>query len=409
MIEFSVAKRLRERLREQLKESPSASQKEMLLRTIHEAENSDTAEGTLKGAFARILLIQIRGFDGASEGLGILRQAHKTLSIFAESNRRLKVFVKDCFISLGNLQAENSDWQQAIESYDHAIRGEKDYDRAAIGQLNKARALLANGNIYEALRIAEKVDISRLESQRMCLYFKLLRARILLILGYERLTCEILQAGEELPDVPIALEWKYLTLMAQIDFVRPGDFLVLWSQFREWTVSQCPAHVQYFYELEEKIYRTLIEPASVRNKENYLARARYLADKVNERPLLNLLRVLISFFQSETKQPTEFSELITGLQPLTIAGNYRMFQTVVMILGSNLLELKQYRNLADLLAFFAIHQEKTRARLPKQILKRLAVDENRVQNRMEQLLQSLPEVFRSVDDRIESFLLKRDS
>lgn len=241
-------------------------------------------------AFARVFWVR-NGFDyDLADALQNLQSALKVFKELGKKNRRFSRIIRDTQTFVGNAYVKYGDHKKAIDWYEKALEAEQDFAKRSLNYLNIARALMHEGELYRAMRIANRIANVDSLDPRLITYFNLMRAKIFLFLGYEE-ECQKIQSqtrGRSFTDNKVKVESLYLKHNSRFRLARPETVIAEQTNLIKSLETSGVSEYVDFYRSELLLYRYFMPKKSIRNRNSALNEARSLALKMNDRSHLKI-------------------------------------------------------------------------------------------------------------------------
>ena len=356
--------------------------------------------------FAHVLWVRNKYYNDFKEAKKHLLTAQKIFMELAELNHMLSFLKKDLAVFLGNLYRDHQEHEQAILMYREALVNETNPDRRATALVNMSRSFISKGDFFKSLETAEKIDHSLITDHDLQHFVMLLKARILLILGFPTLAVhgleEILRLPKPLPRV--ALEARYLQIFTKIDY---RNCLAAKAQY-EALIAYLEQNKQEgsanFYRFEWCLFAPLLEPRTIKNRRLFMTRSQHLARLGQCTDYLDLLKEIMGLVFSDKYPEADFVSLQTALHNLYSADNHLLFQHLLVQIVLLLQSRRMFEKSGLLLQEFETYQGRCEVGFSKKLLDRLQEHENWIGPCMDHLLGNLPASLLDKKHQFGSFL-----
>lgn len=381
-------------MREALKKKDSKQEQySYLLSYVKRSTEKCNQREKLERAFAQVMLYIYKFYSDPKEALQLLKDARRVFHDFSEENRKLRIFEKDVYLISGNFLHSQGEFNKAIEAYQLAIVNEHNFDRKCRAYLNIARVYQSCGYLYKAIRVSEKLVLSKITDPKLFDYSVLLRSRINLMLGFEKDALDILDnlGKREKLSPAVELEFRYLKTMGEISFEQPRDFLSKYEGFCKWITGMFDESTCLFYEFEFKLFQLLIEPSKIKNKNGFKARIRYLAQKAGSEKFKSIGIDLAEYILNMQFSDKQFNRLKEALFEMVDGANHIFFQIVLLLFMDFLLQNRKYTKVANLLEAFRIYRSSLELGFSEKILNQIKKRPSNIQIFVKSLSDRLPQ------------------
>lgn len=409
-MKLSNALKIRDQLREKLGSMEPAEKRGYLLSVIEQSHRKvKSADDMILSAFARVFFVLMRLNSDSKQGTELLQQARSILAKATEENRKLRMLEKDVLIFLGNHYRTYGQSDLALQAYGEAIANEHNYDRKVRGLLNSARVYMSEGLFHKALAVGEDVQLDKLKDVGLKCYIVMLRARILLIMGYEDAAAKTLEMIEnDKSQVPaVELEYRYLLLVSRINFADVDYFLCSYEVFIAWIDESEDEKTSAFYHLEKLILETFQKPDDVENKTATRSRISYLGRAAGEKSITAAALAFIDYLTSKNTSDDPFDKVVSNLFQLPKVGSHRLFQILVVFFADYLKSKKRNKKCMSLLCSYERYIRGLETGFSPKLLKGLSHYQSAIRSAVEDIKKGLPaDLVNGFDEVGESLLMK---
>ncbi|MBM4251837.1 MAG: hypothetical protein FJ146_07685 [Deltaproteobacteria bacterium] len=407
MSKVSEVVKLRDDMISELKSLARDDQRQWLADQMVILAQSRESPEQLKLAFAQVLWVRQRFHTDYRDGLGKLKPAYEIFARLSSANRLLSFLKKDVAILWGNFCHDNLQFDDAIERYQEALLHENNPDRKALCLLNIARTYLRTKRFYQALEHAEKIPLDKIAKPHLRQTFLLLKARILLILGYQSLASGPIKEVLAIPDLSsdVALEARYLQISALIPDASFGDAKAYYEDFIAWLEANNLGAAANFYRLEWQVFAALIEASDIGSRHKFLQRSSYLARQVDRADLHELARQLVQISSGDKYTKDDFAQLHAALADLRGRGEHLLYRQVLVQSATTLIKNQHYDKAAEMLREIEIYYQVGEALIPPKLSGLLSKHENIVVQTLAALEAQLPITLQTKKQAVGGFLL----
>ena len=329
-------------------------------------------------AFARVLWVRSKFHTDYRDGVTNLRLAHEFFAKLSGENRLLGFLKKDVAILWGNFCHDNEVFDEAIEHYQEALQHETNPDRKALALLNLARTYLRTKRFYQALDHAERVQVDTLQKDHLRQTFFLLKARILLVLGYTTLASKPLHDVLAVPELTsrVQIEARYLEIASKVsdqEFIAAKPHYEALITLLDQSGSESSAN---FYRLEWMQFAALLEAETIGSRKTFLQRTGYLARQVERADLHELARHLLQISSGDKYAKEDFIALQGVLAELRGRGEHLFYRQILVQIAFVLIKLQHYDKASEILREIEIYYQVGEALIPPKLAAMLGQHEN---------------------------------
>ena len=407
MSKVSEVIKLRDDLISQMTSLARDDQRQWLADQMAIHAKSVEVEAQLTVAFAQILWVRQRFHADYRDGLNKLRPAYELFTKLSTANRLLSFLKKDVAILWGNFCHDNQQFDEAVEHYQDALQHENNPDRKALALLNIARTYLRTKRFYQALEHAERVPLDKVTKPNLKQTFLLLKARILLTLGYQSLAVTPLRDVLAMPDLShnIALEARYLEISAKVSDVEFIGAKSLYDDLIDWLEKQGLDSAANFYRLEWLVFSSLVEVHEIGGRHKFLQRTGYLARQVDRSDLNELVKHLVQISSGDKYSKDDFVQLQAALSHLRSHGEHLLYRQILVQVAALLIKLQHYDKAAEVLREIEIYYQVGEALIPAKLAEILSAHDNIILNTLVTLEAKLPSPLQVKKKTVGGFLL----
>jgi hypothetical protein len=261
--------------------------------------------------------------------------------------------------------------------------------------------------------MAQKIDKNRLADKRLYAYFALLKAKLLLLLGYEQACLRSLgeAASVSLEDRQAALETRYLQTTASLELVPAGqrgeafDRNASYADLAKAARAAGAEGTGDFYELEALLFAPFRGKKAAGSKTRQITRGRQLAKNLGDKTYLKLLIWIHRYVYQEDSSPEAFNGLKRRLERLSQTSDHRLFQVLSLLCADYMTGRQHYKRAGVLLSALAAHWARLEAGFPQAALRRLAEETSHVREFWAYAAAALPEKIREEHASVADLLL----
>jgi len=346
--------------------------------------------GAITKAFASSLFVVFGLHHNLKEGLSFLEYASKIFLILAQENRLAAYFARDMENLKGNLHFSYLNYDEAIHHYQNALAQEKKPERRAICLLNMARVLIGSAKFISALECLEMVKIEHIVGPLLATTH-LLRARILLVLGFSQLAFRNISFASSVKETnsQVDLECRYLMIYAEMKFSEKSKLQQDYASLATFLEKNGRVDQASFYTLEWMIISLVTNHESIKNKQIFLEKLRHLADRHQQQNLALLGKDLHEFIMNKGEF-RKFERLGKSFKLLLKDGHYLLYQLLMAHFILVLLHRRYFDRALEFLTELETYHRETLSKIPPKLHDLLANEPNTIKGILSEIRNRLP-------------------